>query len=145
MKLSLWQPKKPAKKVMKLKISLPFAVFTEQTDVVEVIIETAEGSFGLLEHRLDCVAILVPGILTYRTEHTGELYVAIDQGLLVKNGEDIRVSVRRAYSGASLAQLRQAVSEEFLKLDEQHQVMRNVMAKLESGFVRRSVSLNKNN
>jgi F-type H+-transporting ATPase subunit epsilon len=144
MKLSPWQQKKPAKKVMKLKISLPFAVFTEQTDVLEVIIETAEGSFGLLEQRLDCVAILVPGILTYRTEHSGEVYVAIDQGLLVKNAENIMVSVRRAYSGVSLEQLRQAVSEEFLKLDEQQKVMRNVMAKLESGFVRRSATLNKN-
>lgn len=129
---------------MKLKISQPFAVFAEQNDVVEVILETTEGSFGLLEQRLDCVAILVPGILTYRTKQDDEVYVAIDQGLLVKNGHNVMVSVRRAYSGGSLEQLRQAVNEEFLKLDEQEMVMRNVMAKLESGFVRRSVTLNKN-
>jgi F-type H+-transporting ATPase subunit epsilon len=129
---------------MKLKISQPFAVFAEQNDVVEVIVETTDGSFGLLEQRLDCVAILVPGILTYRCKQDDEVYVAIDQGLLVKVGQSVMVSVRRAYSGGSLEQLRQAVNEEFLKLDEQEKVMRNVMAKLESGFVRRSVTLNKN-
>ena len=43
-----------------------------------------EGSFGLLPHRLDCVAALVPGILTYETKEDGTVYLAVDQGVLVK-------------------------------------------------------------
>ena len=34
-----------------------------------IVSETHEGAFGLLPHRLDCVAALTPGILVYETEH----------------------------------------------------------------------------
>jgi F-type H+-transporting ATPase subunit epsilon len=66
----------------------------------------AEGSFGLLPHRLDCVAALAPGILIYETEAEGEVYVAVDEGVLVKTGPDVLVSVRRAIRGTDLGQLR---------------------------------------
>jgi F-type H+-transporting ATPase subunit epsilon len=39
--------------------------------------------------------------------------------------------------GADLGQLRQAVEQEFLALDEHEQNVRSVLAKLESGFLRR--------
>jgi F-type H+-transporting ATPase subunit beta len=52
---------------MNLKVLLPFQVFAEKAGVSRIVAETREGSFGLLPHRLDCVAALVPGILTYQT------------------------------------------------------------------------------
>ncbi|MCF4008689.1 F0F1 ATP synthase subunit epsilon [Rheinheimera sp. UJ63] len=128
---------------MKLKICLPFAVFTEQNQIHNLIVDTTDGAFGLLEHRQDCVALVVPGILSYRMPDGEDIYVAVDQGVLVKVGEQITMSVRRAYSGVPLTQLHQMVSDEFLKLDAQQQLMRNVMAKLESGFVRRSININR--
>jgi len=63
--------------------------------------------------------------------------VAVDEGVLVKAGPDVLVSVRRAIAGADLGQLRDAVEKEFLTLDENEQSVRKVMAKLESGFLRR--------
>ena len=122
---------------MNLKILLPFEVFAEHTDVSRIVAETREGSFGLLPHRLDCVAALAPGILIYETEGLGEVYVAVDQGVLVKTGPDVLVSVRRALGGTDLGHLRDAVAQEFLTLDEQEQSVRSVMAKLETGLVRR--------
>jgi F-type H+-transporting ATPase subunit epsilon len=51
---------------------LPFKVFTKQKAVTRIVAETREGSFGLLPHRLDCVAALEPGILIYETATEGE-------------------------------------------------------------------------
>jgi F-type H+-transporting ATPase subunit epsilon len=122
---------------MNLKVLLPFQVFVERTGVSRIVAETREGSFGLLPHRLDCVAALVPGILIYETVDEGEVYVAVDEGVLVKTGPHVLVSVRGAMGGADLGQLRDAVTREFLSLDEHEQSVRVVMAKLETGFLRR--------
>ena len=126
---------------MHLKVLLPFQIFADKLDVSSIVAETREGSFGLLPHRLDCVAALVPGILIYQTESDGEVLVAVDEGVLVKTGPEVLVSVRRAIGGTDLGQLRGAVEKEFLTLDEHEQSVRLVTAKLETGFLRRFASL----
>ena len=126
--------------LMNLKILLPFQIFAEKTGVSRIVAETREGSFGLLPHRLDCVAALEPGILIYETDEEGEVYVAVDEGILVKTGPDVLVSVRRALDGKDLGQLRATVEQEFLNLDEHEQSMRSIMTKLEAGFLRRFTS-----
>jgi F-type H+-transporting ATPase subunit epsilon len=122
---------------MNLKVLLPFQIFADKTGVSRIVAETREGSFGLLPHRLDCVAALAPGILIYESESDGEVFVAVDEGVLVKTGPDVLISVRRALDGADLGQLREAVEKEFLTLDENEQSVRVVMSKLETGFLRR--------
>jgi F-type H+-transporting ATPase subunit epsilon len=122
---------------MNLKILLPFKIFAEAADVTRIVAETRDGSFGLLPHRLDCVAALGPGILIYETAAAGEIFVAVDEGVLIKTGADVEVSVRRAQGGTDLAQLRTAVEREFLVLDAQAENVRSVMARLETGFLRR--------
>jgi F-type H+-transporting ATPase subunit epsilon len=122
---------------MNLKVLLPFKVFAEKTGVSRIVAESHAGSFGLLPHRLDCVAALAPGILVFETAAEGEVCIAVDEGILVKTGTDVLVSVRNAIGGADLGQLRAAVNQEFLDLDEQEKSVRSVLAKLESGFIRR--------
>jgi F-type H+-transporting ATPase subunit epsilon len=123
--------------LMNLKVLLPFEVFADKSGVSRIVAQTRDGSFGLLPHRLDCVAALTPGILIYETDDEGEVYVAVDEGVLVKTGAEVRVSVRRAKGGTNLGQLRESVERDFLVLDEQQQNVRSVMAKLEAGFLRR--------
>jgi len=127
--------------LIQLKILLPFQVFSEKPGVSRIVAETQQGSFGFLPHRLDCVAALTPGILIYETERDGEVFVAVDEGILIKTGLNVLVTVRRALAGTDLGQLRDAVEKEFLTLDEHEQGMRLVMAKLESGFLRRFANL----
>jgi F-type H+-transporting ATPase subunit epsilon len=122
---------------MNLKILLPFRVFADTRDVMRIVAESREGAFGLLPQRLDCVMPLVPGILIYETAADGEVCVAVDEGVLVKAGPDVLVSVRNAIGGTDLGTLRAAVDAEFVELDEQERSMRTALAKLESGFVRR--------
>jgi F-type H+-transporting ATPase subunit epsilon len=123
--------------LMHLKILLPFQVFAEKTDVSRVVANTSAGSFGFLPHRLDCVAALAPGILVYQVEAEAEVYVAVDEGVLVKTGLDVFVSVRNAIGGTDLGQLQEAVKREFLNLNQGEQSVRSVMATMESDFIRR--------
>lgn len=122
---------------MNLKVLLPFEVFADKTGVLRIVAETHEGSFGLLPRRLDCVAAIVPGILVFETEADGETCIAVDEGVLVKSGADVLVSVRNAVGGTDLGKLREAVEQQFLNLDEQEKSVRSILAKLESGLVRR--------
>jgi len=120
-----------------LKILLPFQIFAEKTGVSRIVVDTTEGSLGLLPHRLDFVAALTPGILVYQNEDESEAYTAIDQGVLVKTGFKVIISVRNAIAGTDLGVLRKTVEDQFLKIDEQEQNLRSVMAKMESSLVRR--------
>ena len=122
---------------MNLKVLLPFEVFAEKTGVSRIVAETRAGSFGLLPNRLDCVAALGPGILTYEADGEAEVYVAVDEGVLIKTGADVLVSVRRAIGGKDLGSLRESVEKEFGTLNESEQSVRSVMAKLEAGVLRR--------
>jgi F-type H+-transporting ATPase subunit epsilon len=126
---------------MNLTVLLPFRVFAEKTAVSRIVAETHDGSFGLWPRRLDCVAALTSGILTYETESDGEVFVAVDEGVLVKTGPQVLISVRRAIGGRDLGQLRDAVRREFLTLDENEQRVRLVTTKLEVGFLRRFARL----
>lgn len=122
---------------MNLKILLPYKVFTEQENIVRIVAVTPQGSFGILPHRLDCVASLTAGLLVYQCEGADEVYVAIDEGVLVKTGFDVLISVRNAIGDLGLSELHQAVEREFLHLDEQEQKLRSVLIKMESDFIHR--------
>lgn len=124
---------------MHLKVLLPYQVFGEARDVARIVFETDSGAFGLLPHRLDCAAALTPGILIYQTGADEEICIAVDQGILVKTGLDVLVSVRSAIAGTDLAALREAVEREFLSVDDQERNVRTVMARLESSFLDRIV------
>ncbi len=122
---------------MNLKVLLPSQIFAQQSDVRRVVAETREGSFGILPHRLDCVAGLVPGILLYETEATKSVYIAVDEGVLVKSGMDVLISVRRAMGGTSLADLHAAVKREFLSLDSSELEVRKAITRVEAALIAR--------
>jgi F-type H+-transporting ATPase subunit epsilon len=124
---------------MQLKVLLPFKVFAVCDTVLRIIAPTRAGSFGLLPQRLDCVAALAPGILSYVPSDAAELHLAIDEGMMVKTGAEVLICVRRAIGGAELGELRKTVEEEFLKLDERERSMRSTVAQLEGGLIRRLV------
>jgi F-type H+-transporting ATPase subunit epsilon len=126
--------------LMQLKVLLPSQIFADKSDVLRVVAETREGFFGLLPNRQDCVAALVPGILTYETRADGEMFVAVDEGILIKTGRTVQVSIRRAISGRDLGQLKHLVEQDFLTLDVETKAARSVMAKLETGLLRRLAS-----
>ncbi len=133
--------------MMNLKLLLPFGVFKDETNVQRIVLETGQGSYGLLPQRLDCVAAIVPGILIYQchciNNHAedgnsgNEVYVAVDAGVLVKTGSDVVISVRHAVAGADLEQLRDTVEQTFMQQSSEDQKVHSVFQKMESDFMHR--------
>lgn len=119
---------------MNLEILIPFRIFTDKTEVSRIVVETSKGSVGLLPNRLDCAAVLVPGILMYEASSV-VTYVALDEGVLVKAGADVRISVRRAVSGASLEELKNTVQRNFAATDQRQREVRVALSKMEAGLV----------
>ena len=107
----------------------------DKANVSRIVAETRDGSFGILPRRLDCVAALAPGIFTYRDNRGRTVYLAVDEGVLVKTGADVLVSVRRAIAGSDLGQLHEAVKREYLTLDEHEKDVRTAVAKMEGSFM----------
>jgi len=97
----------------------------------------------LLPQRLDCVASLVPGIFMYETDKGEIHYIAIDEGILVKAGTEVLVSVRNAIGGTDIGQLHNSIKKEYVKLDDNERSVRSVMAKIESEIIYNLQKFNK--
>jgi F-type H+-transporting ATPase subunit epsilon len=121
---------------MQLEVILPSDVFASEAGVSRIVVETSAGSYGLLPHRLDCVAALVPGVLLFSTPAGGEVFMAVDEGVLVKTGLRVVVAVRRAIRGVDLATLRELVTRQFIHQDAQALQLRSAMSLAEGGFMR---------
>lgn len=125
---------------MKLKVLLPAEVLIEE-DVTKVVAEAHNGFFCLLPRHVDFVAALVPGILSYETGSGHEVFLAVDEGILIKCGQEVLVSTRNAVRGPDLGQLKHTVVEKFEALDEREKSARSAMTKIEAGFVRRFLEI----
>jgi F-type H+-transporting ATPase subunit epsilon len=126
---------------VQLKILVPSGVFASIANVERIVVMTSAGSFGLLPHRLDCAAVLAPGILTYSTAAPDEVHLAVDTGVMVKTGADVLVCVRHAIGGANPGRMREAVQQELMKLNEEDSSSRRTLAHLEGGLIREFVKL----
>jgi F-type H+-transporting ATPase subunit epsilon len=68
------------------------------------------------------------------------VYLAVDQGILIKQGEAVVVSTQKAVQGQDLETLKATVENEFIRLDEGEKKARSALAKLEAGFIRKFVA-----
>lgn len=105
--------------------------------VQKIKTESDYGSFTILPHHLDYVSALIPGLFSYIVENGDEEFLAVDEGILVKCGTEVFVSVRNAIRGRELGQVHTAVVEEFQQLDEREKRARDALLRLESDFIRR--------
>ena len=109
--------------------------------ITKVVAEGLNGSFCLQPRHVDLVSALVPGLFYYETTQGSGHYLALDRGLLVKQGMQVSVAVRNAVAGGELEDLLEVVHVRFRALDEQERVVRSAMARLESDFLRRFMEL----
>ena len=126
---------------MKLKVLVPTEVFLD-CEVTKVIAEAENGHFCLLPKHVDFVATLVPGLLSYESAGD-ERFIAIDEGALIKCGEEVLVSTRSAVGGVDLGALERIVQQQFQELDERERSARSATARLEAGLVRRFMDFDK--
>jgi len=127
---------------VQLKIIVPSGIFASISNVERIVVMTQTGSFGLLPHRMDCVAVLPPGLFAYSTAAAEDaVHLAVDAGMLIKTGANVVLCVRRAIAGADLGQLREAVERELKQLGEKESSDLKTLARLEAGLVRELVRL----
>lgn len=125
---------------LKLKVLLPAEVFLDE-EVEKVTAEAVNGFFTLLPRHVDFVAALVPGIFSYQDSGGAEYFLALDEGVLVKQGDQVFVSAARAIRGDDLGELQDTVESELKVLDDNDKKARTVMSRLEADTLRRFTRL----
>jgi F-type H+-transporting ATPase subunit epsilon len=80
-------------------------------------------------------------LFVYVTAAGEERFLGIDEGVLIKRGADVRVSVLDAFESADLSSLRAQVAQRFLSLDEHERAARTALARLEAGAIRRVLEI----
>ncbi|MEQ9407397.1 MAG: F0F1 ATP synthase subunit epsilon [Fuerstiella sp.] len=126
--------------MMHLQVLLPTEVLLSR-DVARVVAEADNGSFCLLPRHVDFVASLAPGILTYTDSDGQEGYLGVAEGVLVKSGRDVLVSVEHGVAGSNLGELRDVVRYHFEVMDDRERQAVAAVARLEADFVRRFLAL----
>ncbi len=127
---------------MRFKILLPSEIYLDQ-EVSKVIAEANNGSFCLLPRHIDFVAALTPGLLSIEDEKGQEVFMAVDEGILVKKGQDVSVSTRNVVTIPNLGQLKEVIEEKFKVIDDREKAARTAAARLEADLVRRLMELRK--
>lgn len=125
---------------MRLKLLTPTEVMVDEP-ATKINAEGPDGSFCLLPRHRDWVATLVPGIVGFVSPDSGETFIAVDRGVLVKCGGEVLISVRRAVRDCDLARMREAVETCFRHCDDQEKAARGAIARLEAGVIRRFLEL----
>lgn len=125
---------------MRLKVVLPTKILLE-TAVIKVIAEAENGMFCLLPRHLDFVATLIPSLLSFVSPPGQEQFLAINQGILLKHGDEVTVATQYAVQGGDLGMLRQTVEQQFRLIDEREKTARSILAKLEVNAIRHLIEL----
>lgn len=120
---------------IELKIYLPSGIFLEKK-VGKVKGESPVGGFCLLPRHIDYVTALVPSIFSYTNLEGREFFLALDNGILTKQGLDVVIAARRAVVG-ELGMLNREVEKMLAARNEKEKMNKSAVAKLEAGFLRR--------
>ena len=121
---------------MRLLVQTPLQVEVD-TETSRISGESRRGSFGILPRHRDIALVLVPGLLSYAGADGDEEVLAVDEGILVKQGPEVRVAVRDAIGGVTLEALRARMELHFRNRDERELLARSALANLEARFLRR--------
>jgi F-type H+-transporting ATPase subunit epsilon len=124
---------------MRLKLLLPTNVEIDE-EVLKVTAEAQSGAFTLLPRHVDFAAPLAAGILSYETTG-GEAFVAVNGGVLVKCGDEVRVAATDAARGKDLGKLEEAIRERFERLGEGENRAQRAIQRIEADFVKRFIDL----
>jgi len=124
-----------------LKVLTPHNIILKSR-VIKIVGEGFEGSFGILPKHIDFTTKIVPSILFYEgSDESG--YIAVDEGILVKQYDQVFISVREAVEKKDLGQLRSAMEARFKQTEEEERKSGMETTKLELGIVKSFYDLKK--
>ena len=119
---------------MRLKVLAPAKIIVDK-EAEKIVARGLEGYFCLLPHHVDFVSGLSPGILSLEETAGGEQSLAIDEGILVKCGDEVLVATRNAFMETAAERISAADALARIAPDEEEERCRRVIAGLESDFV----------
>jgi F-type H+-transporting ATPase subunit epsilon len=125
---------------MNLSILLPTETLVDR-EVAKVVAKAPNGFFCLLPRHVDFTTALAPGILSFTTPEGEEIFVAVDEGILVKQAAHVWVSARNAAMGPELGRLNEAVSQFLQRRDTHENKAVQAMSRIEAGFIRRFLDI----
>ncbi len=122
---------------MRLLLSVPTGIVID-TRVTKVSSESDRGSFTILPRHADGAMVLRPGLFAYVGEEDGaEVFVVIDEGVLVKADRDLRVACQRAVVAGDLRDARSALGKYLHEQSEHERKAKSVLMTLEAEVLRR--------
>lgn len=121
---------------MRLLLSVPTGVLIDES-ASKVTAESDRGSFSILPKHADGAILLVPGLLSYVAESGEEVFVAIDEGVLVKAAADVRVACQRATVAGGLEDAESALRDQLQRQSDHENRARTALIRLEAEVMRR--------
>ena len=126
--------------MMQLQVMLPTEILVD-AQTKKIVAEAENGSFCLLPRHVNFVTALAPGLLSYTDSNDTEHFLGVAEGVLVKVGHNVMISVEFGARGENLGQLRSAVRHYFEHIDDRERQAISAVARLEADFVRRFLAL----
>lgn len=123
---------------MRLKLILPYKTILDK-EVKKITAPGSNGEFQILPKHIDGTWTLTSGILTVLADK--KLYYAINEGVVVKQGDIVYLSTFQAISGDSLKELTQTVKENLQILDEREKKAREILIRLEADTIKKFMEI----
>lgn len=120
---------------MKLEILLPNKIFYQQ-ETEKIQAEGKEGYFILLPHHIDYISLLEPSIITTYFKEK-RYYIAVDGGILIKDGDLVSVSTKNAEATENFEKLHEKIKETFQTEEEAKRKIHQAFNYLENKFLQR--------
>lgn len=125
---------------MNVCLRLPTQVLYQGT-ALKLFAVAENGAFEILPNHIDFVTSLVPSVLILALVDGSEKIIGIDEGILVKKGNQIEIAIQRGVLGKDLDSLQQNVQTRFIEVDEDERTARSALSRLEAGMVRQFAEL----
>jgi F-type H+-transporting ATPase subunit epsilon len=123
---------------MRLKFILPYKTILD-IEVKKISAPGSNGDFQILPKHVDGTWTLRAGILTIMADKN--LYYAINQGVVVKQGDIVYLSTIQAIAGDSLKELSKTVEDTLTVLSEKQRKAREVLIRLEMEIVKNFIEI----
>lgn len=125
---------------MRLLITTPTAVVTDDPDVSAVRAEDETGSFGILQGHADFLTVLSVSVVAWRRADGSQRYCAVRRGVLrVNGGSEVAIATREAIIGDDLDHLEQVVVGELRSTLETERMARTESLQLQMKAIRQIV------
>jgi F-type H+-transporting ATPase subunit epsilon len=125
---------------MRLLITTPTAVVTDDPDVVALRAEDETGSFGILKGHADFLTVLTVSVVAWHRADGRQRYCAVRRGVLrVNDGSQVAIATREAIVGDDLDHLEQVVIAQFRTVLEAEGTARTGSLQLQMKAIRQIV------